>query len=69
MALRAKIGWTLLVLFALVNAFGTVWAGVRGEVAHTAIHVVLLVPAVFLIWRRVEQRIDQRRAHRRVAGV
>ena len=61
MSMRARIGWTLVVLFALVNAFGTVWAGVRGEVAHTAIHVVLLVPAVVLIMRRLEQRREQRR--------
>lgn len=38
-------------IFTFVNLCGVGFAAVNGEVLHTAVHVVLLLPGGYLIWR------------------
>jgi hypothetical protein len=57
MTLRAMVVWVVAVLFFLVNVFGAVYAAWNDELLHTGIHVVLLIPAAWLVWRYAPRRV------------
>jgi hypothetical protein len=49
--------WVVAVLFFLVNVFGAVYAAWNDELLHTCIHVVLLIPTAWLVWRYAPRRV------------
>ena len=49
MTRRSKVWLVLAVLFTLVNLAGIVFAAAAGEVAHTALHVVLSVLGAIVV--------------------
>lgn len=51
MTLRSKIWRAAVVLFILINLFGTGYAAVRGELMHGALHAALLLLTVIGVWR------------------
>ena len=51
MSRRSKLWLAAAVVFVAVNLGGAVYAAVAGELAHTALHVVLLVPGTWLVAR------------------
>ncbi len=60
----SKVWLALAVLFVLVNLGGVGIAAVRGELLHTGIHVLLLLPGAYVVWR-LAPRHDARRLWRR----
>lgn len=53
---RAKVWLVLAVLFFLVNAWGAWYALVHHEPIHCLIHVALLLPGGWLVWRLLSRR-------------
>ena len=53
MTRRARIWLVVAIVFAAINAGGAVVALRLHEVIHAGIHIGLLVPALYLIWRIV----------------
>jgi hypothetical protein len=56
MTRRARIWQIVAVLFTLANLGGLWLAAVQGELLHTAIHGVLLLLGVYLVWRLLPRR-------------
>ncbi len=56
MTRRVMVLWVVAVLFFLVNVLGAAWAAWHDEVAHTGLHVALLIPAAWLVWRYAPRR-------------
>lgn len=48
---RPRLWLVVAVIFSLVNLGGMVFAAARLEVVHTVVHAVLLLPALYLVWR------------------
>lgn len=73
MTRRSKIWLAVASLFTLINLGGAVYAAALGEGLHTALHVGLLLPGAYLMWRlaprarrhdppgvhRAEERMEQ----------
>lgn len=54
---RRSLGWWIVaVLFFVVNALGAAWAAWHDELAHTGLHVALLIPAAWVVWRYAPRR-------------
>jgi len=56
MTRRARVWQIVAVLFTLANLGGVWIAAIRGELLHTAIHGVLLLLGVYLVWRLLPRR-------------
>ena len=57
MVMRRSMVWRVLtVLFIGVNLFGAVYAAWFGEMAHLAVHAVLLLLTVYFVWRFTARR-------------
>jgi uncharacterized membrane protein YpjA len=56
MSRRALVLWVVAVLFFLGNVLGAIWAAHHQEMAHTGLHVALLIPAAWLVWRYAPRR-------------
>ncbi|MGZ8376574.1 MAG: hypothetical protein ACXWZS_11250 [Gemmatirosa sp.] len=57
MTRRAMVLWAVAVLFFLVNVFGAAWAAWHAEMMHTGLHVALLIPSAWLVWRYAPRRV------------
>jgi hypothetical protein len=64
MTRRSKIWLVVAVLFTLVNLAGVAIAAASRELIHTCIHVALLLPGAYLVWRLAPGR-EARRTGRR----
>ena len=46
--------------FAVINVLGAWYAVVHGELLHCVVHVTLLLPTAYVMWRLLERRrVDQ----------
>lgn len=59
MTRRSKVWLAAAVVFVAVNLGGVVYAAVRGELLHCAVHVALLVPGVWLVARLYRRGQDE----------
>lgn len=57
MSRRSRIWLVVAALFTLINLVGTGMAAVSGEVLHTFVHAVLVLPGAFLVWRLLPRRM------------
>jgi hypothetical protein len=55
--IRRSIAWLVgAVLFLVLNVGGAVFAAAQGELLHAGVHVALLVPGAYLVWRLTSRR-------------
>jgi len=64
MTRRSTVWLVVAVLFTGVNLAGGVYAAMLGELLHAGIHIGLLLPGAYLVWRLAPGR-DGRRLWRR----
>ncbi|MFN2398528.1 MAG: hypothetical protein ABR543_07775 [Gemmatimonadaceae bacterium] len=66
MTRRSKIWLVVASLFTLINLAGAGYAAALGEGLHTALHVGLMFPGAYLMWRLWPRagRHDPPRVHR-----
>jgi hypothetical protein len=60
MTRRSKVGLVVAVLFTLVNLAGVGFAAAAGELLHAGIHLVLLIPGAYFVWRFAPKRDGRR---------
>jgi hypothetical protein len=57
MSRSTKVWLVVAALFAAVNAWGAWYAAARAETTHAGVHVALLLPTMYAIWRLAQRRV------------
>lgn len=55
----SRLWLVLAALFTCVNAWGAWYAVTHDEMIHAGIHVALLIPGAWLVWRFFPRRVAQ----------
>lgn len=64
MTRRSKVWLVVAGLFLAANAGGAIFAAAVGELPHALLHVALMLPAAYLMWRLAPDRYARRIWHR-----
>lgn len=64
MTRRSKVWLVVAGLFLIVNVGGAIFAAAVGEPLHALLHVALVFPGAYLVWRLAPNRHTRRIGHR-----